>query len=76
LGDLIGGIGRFLAGAAVGAAVGTALGTLFAPARGEELKRRLAQRLSDIQTAGEQAERETIEHLRREYRQHVAKREG
>lgn len=69
------GLGRFLLGAVVGAAAGAAAAILTAPRNGQDLRRDLRARLEAARAAGDQAERETVDGLRREFHQHVAKRE-
>lgn len=72
---LLRGFGRFVIGIVIGAAAGAAAGTLYAPARGEELKRQLRERLEAARTAGARAEQETVAELQRQYHLYVDKRD-
>lgn len=68
---LMRGLFRFAFGLSIGAAVGAILGTLYAPESGDQLKRRVRERLQAARVAGDRAEREKVEQLRREYRLRV-----
>lgn len=72
MGGLFSGLARFLLGVAVGAAAGAAVSYLLAPSSGDDLRRRLQERLAAARAAGEQAERETVTALQAEYRRRVA----
>jgi gas vesicle protein len=69
---LLSGLGRFLVGLVIGAAAGAALAALLTPASGAELQRQLRARLEAARAAGERAERDTVEALRRSFQERVA----
>lgn len=68
---LLGGLMRFVLGAAAGTAVGAGVASLLAPQKGEELQAATHQRLADAKVAGDEAERETELAMQDRFRQRV-----